>query len=217
MVLRRMYEEQGLTTYQIGDQIGVSDQTIATWLREAGADVRVGQFQALPRPATEELRWLYERERLTTWELADHYNVAQATVLGWLQQVGIPTRLWHRNVEHTGQDGHRVRSSYEFRICNWLSENSIEHAYEPRLPWTTSRADFLANGWYVEIWGMENQKSYRARQIEKRRRYRRHCLPLLEIPEAAFRLTVAGKAQLEQTLSRLLLPPQAAQLTLRLA
>ncbi|MGH2478516.1 MAG: hypothetical protein ACRDHW_02525, partial [Ktedonobacteraceae bacterium] len=72
--------------------------------------------------------------------------------------------------------------TYEQRIDDWLHEHGIPHRYEPRLPFDNrSKADFFANGWYIEIWGVAQNKIYTERRKRKIRGYNLHHLPLIEI------------------------------------
>jgi hypothetical protein len=77
---------------------------------------------------------------------------------------------WDGGKRHACQDGHLVRSTYEQRVDDWLYRHGIEHVYEPTLPYDRRcRSDFLANGWYIEIWGVKGNAAYY------------HDIPLIEL------------------------------------
>jgi hypothetical protein len=105
-------------------------------------------------------------------ELCKAYNI-QLTQINWLEK-----RL-------VARDGHFVKSFFELSVDNWLFEHGIEHSYEPRLFKTRFSADFLANGFYIEIWGYKS-KSYAKRQQRKREFYRQNHLPLIELSRLDF-------------------------------
>lgn len=85
-------------------------------------------------------------------------------------------------------DGHIVCSSYELRVCNWLHKNNIPHEYEPcgMFPESRIKADFLANGFYIEVWGMCTA-TYSYERLRKLALYEKHNLPLISISARDFK------------------------------
>jgi hypothetical protein len=72
-------------------------------------------------------------------------------------------------------------------VADWLHEQDVDYVYEPPLPFPDpGSADFLANGWYIEIWGVTHSESYQARKEAKRAGYTQISAPLIEIPVHSF-------------------------------
>lgn len=72
-------------------------------------------------------------------------------------------------------DGHKVYSSYEMQVCEWLTKHGIKHDHDVKLnygKWDGNerikvpkyRPDFLIKHnkktYYIEIWGLQGQKKY---------------------------------------------------------
>lgn len=57
-------------------------------------------------------------------------------------------------------DGHHYQSNYELVFDDLLFNNRIKHEIHPLIPDSTRRADFLVNGFFVEIDGMSRSVEY---------------------------------------------------------
>ena len=87
-------------------------------------------------------------------------------------------------------DGHYVKSDPEVTIDDILYEMRIVHCYEKKVPIDmdeqTIKCDWFIpvrdsrRGIYIEYWGM-NTKEYLQNKERKRKVYREHELPLIEI------------------------------------
>ncbi len=191
--LHRLIHEEHRTYREIAACYGVDHSTIQHWLRAYGIptpDVWQSRRGApMPvLPGADELRSLYE-QGISLAALAARYGVAYNTIARLCKEVGIVRRPdgWDGGKRLIARDGHQVRSTYELRVDDWLFDHGISHIYEPSLPFDRRfHADFLANGWYIEIWGVIGSKRYQARQERKRTMYKNHGLPLIEIPVHAF-------------------------------
>lgn len=85
------------------------------------------------------------------------------------------------------KNGLFVRSTYELRTANWLSDHDIQFEYEPRYPFSKHlRADFKANDWFIEVWGVENFPGYEERKSLKKSLCATHEIPLIEIKSHFF-------------------------------
>lgn len=186
--LRRMIHGEHLSYLEIAARFGVDDSAVQHWLRRHGIprprvwDTR-RKGRVVREPTADELRALYD-EGLSAARIGDRLGLSESAILVRLAGHGIARRDggWQGGRRWTCADGHRVRSSYEQRVDDWLSANGVEHVVEPPLPFgSTSRADFLARGWYVEVWGVVNRRDYAKRKGEKRALYATHGLPLIEI------------------------------------
>lgn len=139
-------------------------------------------------PMADELRELYEAG-LSLAAIGDLYGYSDGPIRRLCDTYGIEKRRdgWDGGKRFICADGHIVRSTYERRVDDWLFANRIEHSYEPALPPDSHfHADFFANGWYVEVWGVTDSPVYDDRKRRKIALYRANALPLIEIPKHAF-------------------------------
>jgi uncharacterized protein YjcR len=89
--LRRLYEDKGLGIVAIAERYGCSPTTISNRLRECGISVRSSRFQSCHISA-DELRHLYETERLPLHEIATRLGVSISTIHKHRNALGIPPR-----------------------------------------------------------------------------------------------------------------------------
>lgn len=179
---------------QIAARYGVDYTAIPHWLtkhdipRPNGWDTRrKGNIPQLPDEPT--LRHLYLEQEMSTSRIGSLYEVCGETIASLCRSYGISVRNSGFNGGQRFEclDGHLVRSVYEQRVDDWLYQHGISHVYEPVLPFDRrSRADFLANGWYIEVWGVVGSARYKARRARKHRLYIEHNIPIIEIPAHAF-------------------------------
>lgn len=96
--LRCLYADKGLSTNEISDKWGCSQQTVANWLRKHDIAVRGhGSHSSSFTPPevlsnSDELRRLYHDERLTIKEISDSLGCGSTTVSRWMKKHGIETR-----------------------------------------------------------------------------------------------------------------------------
>lgn len=184
------FEHQSLAA--IGANYGVDETAVAYWLDRLDiprptiwSTRRKGRTPALPTEV--ELRGLCE-QGISLREIARRHSVSDSTIGRLCRKYGIEASPdgW-QGIRLTCDDGHQVRSTYEQRVDNWLHVRGIPHEYEPALPCDRRyHADFLANGWYVEIWGVKGMRTYAARKRRKLALYRLHGLPLVHLTYDAF-------------------------------
>jgi transposase len=92
--LRRLYQQERLSTDEIGERFGVSGRAVRAWLRQLGITPRP-QSQRRRRhrlPAPVELHRGYVVDGLTPGQLATRYGVSASTVTRWLKDAGISRR-----------------------------------------------------------------------------------------------------------------------------
>jgi hypothetical protein len=206
-VEHRSYEE-------IGNIYGATGVIIPPLLDKYGIprakawDTFRKQYGPTP-PDAVTLRMLYEAGA-TLAEISELYGVCIFTVAKWCEGHGIERREtgWNYNKgqRYVCVDGNKVRSSYEMRVANWLHGHGIAYVYEPRLPFSNVfRGDFLANGWYIEVWGMTGDPKYDERKKRKTEGYKSHGTPLIELNRCNFWTKQAGT--LEKRLSRCFASP----------
>jgi transposase-like protein len=189
--LQRLVHQEYRSYQQIGALFNVDPAAVGHWLVKhkitrptAWQTRRKGATPTLPTAS--ELRALYERG-LSTNAIGQLHGVSGEPIRRLCKEFGIALRDAGWNGLILCDDGHRVRSSYEFRVDNWLTARGVAHTYEPVLPFDRRcKADFLANGWYIEIWGVLNDQGYRRRRERKCLLYRQHGLALIEIGAHAF-------------------------------
>lgn len=198
--LENMIREQRLTLKQIGQKYGVTPEGISYWVKKYGIALISYEERHPNLPTIEEFLDLYNNQGMSLDMIAGHLSISRDVIVHFCEKYHIQLRPngfnGGRRFECT--DGHTVRSVYEQRVDNWLSEHQVEHVYEPPLPFDKRyRADFLVNGWYIEIWGIRTypnnskrhvrmSEKYVQRHLYKKQMYKEHHLPLLEIYEHDF-------------------------------
>lgn len=192
--LERWVHGEHQTYEEIGNRYGVTRGAVMHWLKRHGIrrplyweTVKKGY---IPPPLDEAtLRRLYEKG-LSTTRIGTIYGRSDYLVAKLCRKYGIPLRPegWAWGGDRLpGADGHEVRSAYELQVCDWLTSHAVPHVYEPVLPNPVFRSDFLANGWYIEVWGVENDPVYDDRRRRKEAIYKAHNLPLISIEGRNFR------------------------------
>ena len=91
--LSRMYSEDGMTTRQIGANVGVPSKTIWRYLKKAGVQLRNPGDPVIERLANRE--WLereYIGERKSTTVIAAEVGCSNRIVARWLKRHGIQAR-----------------------------------------------------------------------------------------------------------------------------
>lgn len=107
--LTRMYLEEKMSTYEIGNDVGVSDRMIGVWLKECKIPMRTTSEAMLIRsvkPLEENLRRMYLDECMSTREIGETLNVAAGTIGNWLKEYKIPIRTTSEamlNADLTGE------------------------------------------------------------------------------------------------------------------
>lgn len=198
--LRRMVHVEHRSYREIAAMFGVDPSAVMHWLKRHGIDrpttwsARYGAT-APAIPDAQELAALYA-SGLSLTEIGNRFGVSSRPIRARMTAWNVPLKRsgWDGGKRLPCEDGHSVRSTYEQRVCNWLTEQDIEHSYEPLLPWDLrSRADFMANGWYIEIWGVTNSPTYAARRARKIAGYRAHAAALVEINHFDFSSQKRGR------------------------
>jgi len=179
---------------QIAQRYDVSKQAVAKWLKEHHIQSptiwetrRKGVEIILP--TEDELRQMYLEEGLSLDHIGAQHGVCANPIARLCKEFGISIRPdgFNGGMRLTCNDGHLVRSTYEQRVDNWLYEQGIDHEYEPRLPFEQRwYADFLANGWYIEIWGVKGSMDYSERKVRKIALYNAHHTPLIQVSIDSF-------------------------------
>lgn len=186
---------------EIGEVYGIDKSAVPHWMKKYN----------IPRPSfkpsKEDLSALYE-SGLSLTAIGDLFGFSWQTIRTLCGEYGIEVRPdgWAEGKRHLCQDEHLVRSVYEQRVDDWLFAHNIAHIYEPRLPWHPYfKSDFLANGWYIEVWGVTNNEAYEQRRKQKRQLYQQHNAPLIELPFYFF--SKQKRIYLERRLSKCLTSP----------
>lgn len=84
------------------------------------------------------------------------------------------TLVTARGIRCVANDGHVCNSTDEKRIDDWLTANKIAHTKEPKYPFHSiynsnglRRADWLANDFYIEYFGLVGDEKYDKKVEEK--------------------------------------------------
>ena len=99
-LLRELYVEQGLTTYQIAEELGVNRQTISNKLKEYNIELRDSRFKPVKKKLKRVKKYpykdkaTYERKykELKSIDLvAEFFNINVKTAFDWKKRHGIDT------------------------------------------------------------------------------------------------------------------------------
>lgn len=190
--LQRMVHSEHRSYEEIGAMFGVTRGAVMHWLKAHGIERpkvwKTRKKGIVPADLDEPtLRRLYE-SGLSTDRIGRLHGWSGTTVLELCERYGIERRPdgWDfRRIACT--DGHSVRSAIEHQVCEWLTDHEVAHVYEPSLPEPVFSADFLANGWYIEVWGVVENPGYNERRRRKEAIYKTHSLPLISLEACHFR------------------------------
>lgn len=93
-LLNELYVEKQLSTYEIGEKLGCSHQTVNNWLRKHGIELRPKSFAPRKKPHHDRdtLVELYHDQGLNIHEIAEQLGVAGSTIDYWMKKLDIPTR-----------------------------------------------------------------------------------------------------------------------------
>ncbi len=214
--LYRMVHLEHLSQKAIAARYGADQTAVIHWLRkhdiEPASSWETRKKHGGWKPPTEQrLRELYLEQKLSHERIGEMFGVASTTVATWLRDYGIGARImgWNGREGLACLDGHIVRSRYEKRVDDWLYAHGIEHVYEPPLDFGSNmKSDFLANGHYIEVWGMAHDPSYQERRAYKTAEYKRRGMSLVELLPSDFRSD--SKKRWERKLSKCLKGPDDA-------
>jgi|GEM_PF-6520700 len=184
--LHRLIHQEFLTYKEVADRYAVDLTAIPLWLDKHGIerqDARVSQFKG--GPPSRDINVIADRYLggdSASVIAKDLGYASKTSVLNMLRAAGIERRKegWNQR-RYTTDSGFEVRSIYEKRVADWLSDHDLLYEYEPSLPECRCRADFLSNGWYVEVWGVHSNERYRKQKQRKLEIYRSNGLSLIEI------------------------------------
>lgn len=172
---------------EIASMYEVDERSVHFWLDRYSiprSDIwvtrRRGDVPEMPDVSV--LRRMYVDDGMSSVEIGRQFDVSGDTIRRVLESHGIDLRPsgFDGGKRFTCDDGHEVRSTYELRVDNWLHHHGVHHVVEPAIPGLPGcRADFLANGWYIEIWGVTGSERYTAQRKRKTVHYADRHLPLI--------------------------------------
>lgn len=192
--------QSGMSTFQIAETVDMTPSGIVIRLRNLGIQMRktwdYEHVQNLPRTGNpgelngnwielpiDEIIQMYETGMCAEEIARDLGTVTGSTIIKRLRSVGldVDSSGWGR--ARTASDGHRVSSSLELAVDDWLCVNELRHTVHPRLPWGTKhRSDFLVDGrTYIEVWGVVNNPEYDDRRQQKVAMYQKHGNALVQV------------------------------------
>jgi len=179
---------------EIGKSLGCSDKPIYRILKEAKIEINHGKrmskkycgekSKSYIKLNDKEIIKLYKKG-LSSRKIAEIMGVEKGTILSRLRKNNVERRnvaFGYKEYLET-DDGHRVRSSPEVIIDNWLFHNQIQHSYGKNIADTNYKYDFYipeANI-YIEYWGLQCVESYRKKTERKIEIYKKLRLTLLSI------------------------------------
>ncbi len=170
----------------VAEKFNSNPRTIWRLVKHYGVDtptfVQTRTKGMFVEPDHAEVKRLYE-SGIPLHEIGTRFGVDSGTIKRICKEEGVEIRLDGFNGKRQiCKNGLLVKSIYEMRVADWLIDHSVEFFYEPRYPFSNQlKADFSANGWFVEIWGIEGHAGYRTRRERKVRLCRIHEVPLIQI------------------------------------
>lgn len=173
---------KGIPAKDIGKQYGTYHSIVTKLLKDAGIPLRTrsiiqqsnyklyGKIGCIKKnPKLEELKdiiiELYLLKQKTVWDIGDILGLGHTSILRHLYKWKIPLRQSPNYKMYLCDDGHKVRSSYELKVDNWLYHNGILHATNEKI--NKYYFDFKVGEYYIEIWGMIEKEDYKQKMIKK--------------------------------------------------
>ncbi len=190
--LHRLYWDDWLSYERIAAIFDVDFSTIPYWMKKLNIPRRqvweTRRGQKWEEPNKDTICHLYEAEGLGTQSIGEIFGVSKSFVAQILIECGVQIRQsgYPNNQRYIAEDGHKVRSSLELRVDNWLREHNLPHEYEPQINDTNYKADFLVNGTFIEIWGIRGNKHYDEKRQKKLSAYAKNKLPLISLYQSDF-------------------------------
>lgn len=107
-LLRHFYKNMGLSTTELAEKLGCSQQTVHRWLQRHGIETRHrggGNDNMEALRDADHLRELHHSEGLSTAEIAGKYNCYRSTVNYWFRRHGIEYNQSRRMPEELDDAG----------------------------------------------------------------------------------------------------------------
>jgi len=97
ILLGALYHGQNMSQRQVAEELGCCRHTVINWMEkhEIKSREQTGPDRNEPYKDEETLRRLYHEEGLTTYEIAEKFDVIGATIAQWLNKL---------DIEHPGPD-----------------------------------------------------------------------------------------------------------------
>lgn len=187
-----MYWNRWMSYEAIAEELKVDFTGIPYWLKKFDIPLRTawesrrGPDWEAPDPDV--LIHLYQSENMGLQTIGELFGTGRRYVENILKENNISLRQsGYPNVSYfTAKDGHRVKSSLELQVDNWLFEHCIEHEYEPYIADTKYKADFKVGDVFIEVWGITGNEKYNLKRQKKEGVYQKHNLSLLSIVRKDF-------------------------------
>lgn len=184
--LRRMIYTEYLSYQAVADLYGVDMTTVPYWLDKHGIARPAAwnsRHKGVSLPDHDRLQSLRD-QGLSLGSIAALCHLSDSKIRTLCHKYGIAVNPsgFNGGIRYPCLDGTQVRSRYEQQVADWLYVRSTPYVYEPTLPFNRRmHADFLVNGWYVEIWGVKESEGYECKKGRKLVAYRSYGLPLIQL------------------------------------
>jgi hypothetical protein len=191
-MLQELYTDQWLSYEEIAEILSVDFTTIPYWLKKLGIATRTAwetrRGATWVEPKAETLIHLYQSDKMGMDAIGALFGTSKEYVQRILRDNGIAIRKsGYPNIpNYVAQDGHKVKSSLELQVDNWLYLNGVLHIYEPRIKGTRYKGDFLVGDTYIEIWGLVGHEKYDEKKAKKIAAYEQAGLKLLSVYPSDF-------------------------------
>lgn len=195
--LSKLYHDEFKTLGEIAEIFEVDTSTVANWMNEHGLETRSSGGTKRGRdfimPTKSELESMYTDKKMSMREIGRAINGSKTIVRRLIKKYKIKPRppIYNGRDFIECKDGHKVMSSLERIVDDFLFDNGIEHDYDKRLPKPYGRfkTDFycIDSGVYIEVWGITNNKEYNKRRKRKEKIYNDLGIDLISIEAHDFK------------------------------
>lgn len=123
--LEEQYLRNNKNTYEIADEMGVSQVTVSNWLDNRGIETGANQGKEpaqIPENTYRDEAWMqrqYVKNKRSTYEIADEVGVSRSTISRWLDKHDIETRSSNGESAKPREDTYRSES--------WLREQYLQN------------------------------------------------------------------------------------------
>jgi len=130
-ILRELYIEQELSLADVGEELGVAGSTISDWLEhhdipKRGTGSRMSE-KGHPLDDGDELKRLYQDERMSSNDIAKEYGFTQSEVMNRIYAFDIDTRNRKVAQMNRGNAGYEISPNGYERIHTTAGKEKTHH------------------------------------------------------------------------------------------
>lgn len=121
--LRRLYHDEGLSTYEMADEMDTTSATIIYWMDKFNIEREERKNRSPPsekKPEKDELKRLYCEEHKSTIDLSERFGVAPGTISNWLRSYDLRVRTKAESLAQYVPDRGKLRE------LHWEEEMTLK-------------------------------------------------------------------------------------------